>query len=217
MLIQTKPWAGMPRQVALGILCWLVLTVSGLAVLTVYSLTPGETHPPVAWAEAGLPGEIPAGKHLLVMALHPHCPCTRASLGELARVLRFVPTGLVCRVLVYQPANGDPGWQATDIVRSAAALPHTELITDLDGQEAAQLGMVTSGAVVLYDPYGRVQFSGGITAARNHHGDNQGADAVRAIVARQRPTLRQTSVYGCPIQAGLQDMSTPPCCEVTQR
>ncbi len=46
----------------------------------------------------------------------------------------------------------------------------------------AELGSSTSGQVLLYDPSGRLAFSGGITAARGHVGDNAGSDAIVGLV-----------------------------------
>jgi hypothetical protein len=218
MSLLMRKLAGRTQRLALGIVFWLALTVTGLAVLTVYSLTPGASHPPLDWNEASLPGELPEGKHLLVMALHPHCPCSRASLGELARLLRLVHPQLACQILVYSPAENDLHWQTTDLLRTAAALPETQLVADREGRLAARLGMHTSGAVVLYDPYGAAQFYGGITASRNHHGDNQGGDAIRALVEGESPALRQTLVYGCPIQGDTPSgiAAQGPHCEVPQ-
>ena len=40
----------------------------------------------------------------------------------------------------------------------------------------------TSGQVVVYDAKGALLFSGGITAARGHMGDNAGRDRITALL-----------------------------------
>ena len=61
----------------------------------------------------------------------------------------------------------------------------------------------TSGQVLLYQPSGRLAFSGGITPARGHSGDNPGSDAVLSLVrreARQADGVPVTCrVFGCPL------------------
>ena len=48
---------------------------------------------------------------------------------------------------------------------------------------------------------GDLLFSGGITFARGHAGDNAGRTAIEACAAGQSPGYRQTPVFGCPIIA----------------
>jgi hypothetical protein len=45
-------------------------------------------------------------------------------------------------------------------------------------------------------------FSGGITDARGHAGDNDGRDAVEAYLTGGVPGCTQTPVFGCPIAVG---------------
>ena len=188
------------KRFIVGIVLWGMLTATGFAALAVYCLTPGELGAPPHWDSVSLPFTLPEEKHLLVMAIHPKCPCTRASLGELARLIRFAEDKLTCQLLVYQPTNAAKGWQQTALVRSGKKITDTELFYDIKGKLASQLGMTTSGSVVLYSPNGAPVFYGGITVSRNHHGDNLGSDAILSIISGTGADTRHTPVYGCSIQ-----------------
>jgi hypothetical protein len=51
--------------------------------------------------------------------------------------------------------------------------------------------------VILYDAAGRLRFSGGITAARGHAGDNLGRSAIVELLEGDSPTATATPVFGC--------------------
>ncbi|HKS16351.1 MAG TPA: hypothetical protein VJU16_03510, partial [Planctomycetota bacterium] len=63
--------------------------------------------------------------------------------------------------------------------------------------EARRFGIETSGHVLLFSPGGARLFSGGITSARGHSGDNAGLDL--ALERLRNPSLptASTSVFGC--------------------
>jgi hypothetical protein len=78
---------------------------------------------------------------------------------------------------------------------TAAAVPGVRVVRD-DGAEAWRFGARVSGQVMVYDHAGRLQFSGGITGARGHEGDNAGRDAIEALLAG-RPHAASAFVFGC--------------------
>ncbi len=65
--------------------------------------------------------------------------------------------------------------------------------------EAGRFGVKGSGHVLLYQPSGRLVFSGGITPSRGHEGDNPGRAAVISLVLQGRSPVNRTPVYGCPL------------------
>lgn len=141
----------------------------------------------------------------LVMFAHPKCPCTRASLGELAKVLTRSP-GLQATVVFFRPRDAAADWERTDLWRSAAAIPEIRCVVDPGGREAKRFGAATSGMTYLYDASGRLLYQGGVTASRGHHGDNAAADAVVAAArfGPASPTKFRTAcgeVFGCPLVA----------------
>lgn len=179
---------------------WLVAAVLGLRVLWAYAGRPGEAAPP--------PGAWPAATALtsdrarptLMMFVHPMCPCSRASVDELARVMSRTGDRVSVRVIAIRPGGAPESWEDSTLVRAVRALPGVELVFDRSGAEAERFGARTSGHVVLYDPGGTLLYSGGITAARGHAGDNDGEDAIVALVNRGPETpAGNAAVFGCPL------------------
>jgi hypothetical protein len=50
---------------------------------------------------------------------------------------------------------------------------------------------------MLYDGNGRLLFSGGITGARGHSGDNAGRSTVLSLLSRDTVDRAETPVFGC--------------------
>jgi hypothetical protein len=183
----------------LGTVSWLLVVGAGLGSLWSYSVSPGEAARP--------PSEWPPGTRLrriealptLVLFVHPHCPCSRATIGELARLMAQAPGRMTTYVLFSRPPGVSTEWTRTDLRRSAARIPSASVSTDDDGNEARRFGAFTSGQALLYDGRGRLIFSGGITAARGHFGDNAGRSAIVAFVVDGERATPQTPVFGCPL------------------
>jgi len=162
-----------------------------------YEYRPGlAATPPGHWPAASRIDRT-AGLATLVMLVHPRCPCSRASLEELDRLMARSQGLVTTHVLFLKPLDLPEGWEKTDLWRSAAAIPGVHVMRDDDGAEAAWFGAVTSGQVVLYDPEGRLVFSGGITVSRGHAGDNEGLSAILSLLAHAGGTRHGTPVFGC--------------------
>jgi hypothetical protein len=136
----------------------------------------------------------------LLVSLHPRCACSQATLTELARLMARAPGPLRVDVLVYAPAGGAPSWTETDLIRRARSISGVSVNLDPGGVDSGRLGISTSGHALLIAPDGRTLFSGGITYARGHEGDNAGSAAILSLLARNRPALVETPVFGCSIR-----------------
>jgi hypothetical protein len=176
---------------------WIVAVTGGLSVLWAYDNTPGEAgRSPAAWpAETRLSRST--DQPTLVLFAHPQCSCTRASLGELAELLARARTQPKTYVVLLRPFGVEQDWEKTDLWRQATSLPNVTVIRDDNGDEAARFGAVTSGQTVLYGEDGALLFTGGITGARGHSGDNAGRASVVALLNRARVERSWTSVFGC--------------------
>src|SRR4051812_9952620 len=183
-----------PGPVAIGVAVWALVAVAGFAAIERRASTPGPVGPAGDRWPAGSRVPLAADGPTLVMAIHPGCPCTRASVTELARVLARGATPARADVLVYRPEGRDR--DDGPLVRRLAAIPGVVLRDDPGGVEAARFGALTSGTVAVYAPDGRRLYRGGITGARGHEGDNRGAEALAAALAGE-PTDAELPTFGC--------------------
>lgn len=176
---------------------WLLLIVTGMAVVQRHADTPGtRLSKPATWPVDSQIA-LDASRLTLVMFAHPHCPCTRASLGELEQLLSDRPGMISAQVWFIKPAGLPEDWTKTDNWRQAAAIPGVTVHEDSEGTEARRFHAVTSGETLVYDSQGRLLFGGGITISRGHAGDNPGLDALEAMAAHRTPTLSEAPVFGC--------------------
>ena len=183
---------------------WASVFAVGMARLWHYEGTSGTAAAaPAAWpAEASVRPD-PATPLTLVMFLHPQCPCSRASVEELARLMAHAQGAIEAKVFMIRPDGMPAGWERTSLWDSAAAIPGVSVSFDAGGAECRRFGAATSGQALLYDGTGgRLLFAGGITESRGHAGDNAGSDAIltiargHAIAGAPAPA---TPVYGCPL------------------
>jgi hypothetical protein len=195
-LIQMKLQKKKLLLVASGLL-WLAAVGVGLGEIWGYENAPGlAALPPQFWpADSGL--RRAQDRATLVMLAHPHCPCTRASIGELALLMARCRGRLGAHVLFIQPDGFTDKWAQTDLWQSAAAIPGVTVGLDTGGIEARRFHAETSGQVLLYDAGGRLLFSGGITGSRGHSGDNAGRSAITSLVTEGATERDQTLVFGC--------------------
>jgi hypothetical protein len=196
MHMDKTPWI-----LSVAVAVWIACAVSGLYMVWAYDNTPGSpATPQQAWPAASLltPG---ADRPTLVFLAHPQCSCTRASLSELAEALARAKTPPKTYVVFLKPSSMPDGWEKTDLWTTAAALPNSTVVRDDDGREAERFGAVTSGQTMLYSADGRLLFSGGITGARAHAGDNAGRSTIVALLNARPATRNSTNVFGCSLFA----------------
>jgi hypothetical protein len=166
-----------PALVVTGIV-WLAVVTGGLAWMARYENSPGITgRIPLEFPDASNVARQP-GQLSVIMFVHPRCPCSRASIGELEKIMTRCHGRLAAQVVCYKPEGTPDEWAQTNLWRSAAAIPGVRVRTDEAGREAERLGAETSGQTLLYDTDGELLFQGGLTAGRGHAGDNPGSDAV---------------------------------------
>jgi hypothetical protein len=181
-------------------LAWAGTAVLGGHALLKYENSPGKVgHLAPAWpADSTVP--LATDRPTLVMAAHPQCPCTRASVAELAQLMAHVQGKVQVYVLFYSPRESGADWQNTDTRRSAAQIPGVTVLSDIDGAEAQRFGAETSGHTFLFDPSGQLLFNGGITASRGHSGDNVGESAIVSLINDHTTKRSQTFVFGCSLK-----------------
>lgn len=190
---------------ALAGLIWAATVIAGMVLVISYDAGPGAQGTAVSqWPDESAVPQAESAPQLLMFA-HPRCSCTRASIGELARIMTQAHGRVHARVLLFAPRGHDDSWLETDLLKSAERIPGVTVSVDIDGEEARRFGVITSGHTMLFEIDGRRVFSGGITESRGHAGDNVGRSVVVSHLTG-RPSLvpgaagrTQCAVYGCAI------------------
>jgi hypothetical protein len=183
---------------AIGAAVWLSAAGAGLWYLARTASASTPTTAPAQWPATSTIGRTP-GRAMLVMFIHPHCPCSSATLAELNRIIAKAPDRSDIVIAFYAPSSEPRDWGATSLRSRAAAIPAARAIDDVDAREATLFGAHDSGHVVLYDGLGRLRLRGGITPSRGHEGDNPGEDAVIDILSGRDPATESTPTFGCAI------------------
>lgn len=132
-----------------------------------------------------------------MMFVHPLCVCTRASLTELREALDARGRSTAVWIVLLSPHGMAEDWDERNIAEIANRIPEATIVTDGDGKEADRFGASTSGHVVVYDPKGKLTFSGGITGARGHIGDNEGRRGVITALSGSSDHSHQHPIFGC--------------------
>lgn len=185
----------------LGGAAWIALLTGGWLALLRHDLTPGiGGQVPAAWP-AGSRLPLVRGQPALVFFAHRNCPCTRTSLEELRYVLETAPRPANVLVVLVEPADATADRVGSEIASCARTLPGANVVIDAAGVEARRFHVRTSGHLLLYDEQGRLQFSGGITAARGHAGASGGRRAVLAWLRKEAMGQRTAPVFGCSLFA----------------
>jgi hypothetical protein len=181
---------------------WAAVVACGFLALWNYETTAGASgSPPSDWpASAALVAD--PGRANLVLVAHPHCPCTRATIDELERLITQCPDAVAVHVLFFKPAGFPKAWEQTDLWYRTAALRGVRVICDEEGREALRFGAGTSGHALLYGQNGKLLFSGGITNARGHAGDSVGRSTIQQLLTGTTAGPTDTPVYGCPLRNG---------------
>ena len=189
-----------------AIAAWVGCVGVGVAALIKYSSTPGTPAPlPARWPQQ-LPFKPQPSGFTLILTLHPHCPCSRATVGELARLMTRQAAGVRAYLLMVKPSGTPDRWELTSLWEQTRDIPGVVVMPDRNGALSQSLGATTSGQVFVFDPTGRALFSGGITAARGHMGDSVGSDAIASLLCGRATERHTAPVFGCPLQ-GSSDLS----------
>ena len=176
---------------------WSLTLVTGIRSLFSYETSPGSVGKVRARWPVSSKISAPNERPILVMVAHPRCPCTQASMDELAKIMARMHGKVAAYVLFLTPSSLPSQWADTDLRRDAERIPGVTVLSDIDGAEAQKFGAETSGHTFLYDRDGSLLFNGGITASRGHAGDNVGESSLISIVEKHKGPIAATHVFGC--------------------
>lgn len=192
---------GVRRTLVLALLVGSTLaTAAGLLALVNFDQTPGNLgNTPARWPDQT---EIRrnGGRATLLVFLHPWCPCSDSTLGnlELARQ-QSGPNAASELLIAFAVPNTDerPGSGENSLLKRAAEIPGARVLSDQGGRIAASFGARTSGMVLLYNPEGELLFRGGITPSRGHAGQNRSLDRLIQALASGKKDRSRNPVFGC--------------------
>ena len=188
---------------------WLIVVGIGLIHFQHYNATAGGFgQVEDAWPDNSRLRHPGSGKTLLMFA-HPRCPCTRASLKELALALADIDCDIKATVVFFRPDGADAGWTDTDLVCRAAEIKGLKIIWDDGGRLADLYRVETSGHVLVFDQDGALLFSGGITSMRGHEGSNGGFDALVHSLTDSSARAGDSPVFGCPLGTPKRESLSP--------
>ncbi|MCU1235078.1 MAG: redB [Candidatus Solibacter sp.] len=192
-------WGKLRKQIVavVFVAVWARAVGVGVSVMLRYAYTPGRLAAATKEWPAGAGIEPAGGRATLIVFAHPQCPCSRATIAELAKIITCCRQDVDATVFFYLPSADARDWMATDLWRSAERIPGVRVMADVRGAEARRFGARTSGQTMLFDAGRRLVFNGGITAARGHYGDNDGEADIVALLRGQSPAQRKTPVFGC--------------------
>lgn len=183
---------------------WALGAGTGYWLMVAYEKTPGKGAAMVQkdWPAEGTL-ELGTGKVTVVIAAHPGCPCSRASLAEIAELVAKHPGKIQGYVLfVTQPKGGigEKECRESALWKQATDIAGVTCVVDDSHVATALFHARTSGQVLVYDENGKLQFSGGITAARDHAGPSAGSDSIAAILEGGTAMAATTPVFGCALE-----------------
>ena len=179
---------------------WLCAIGTGFLFLLHYERIEGpRSRAPARWPEQTTLART-VDDYTLVLFIHPKCPCSEASLSELAVLVTRHPS-LKSLVVFVKPDGVPAGWENSSNWEHAARIPGVRAIVDVGSKEAGLFGARTSGEILLYDRAGKLVFSGGITPGRGHEGDSPGLASIDALLSEDLGRrLKVAPVYGCPLK-----------------
>lgn len=181
---------------------WLASVVAGLGILLSYKQTEGAAAvAPRTWPQ-GSTIELEDERATLVMLLHPRCPCSKASIEELAKLMTRTRGLFAAHAIFALPENAGEDWSKSELARRAEEIDGLTVHFDPGGVEARRFGAFVSGQTELYARDGALLFSGGLTPSRGHMGDNKGsAEIERLVGSKEKHAGVETSkVFGCELK-----------------
>jgi hypothetical protein len=182
------------RRMVAAFTLWFATIGAGSVILTRHVAEAGaDAEAPTRWPTgSALPRA--AGRATLLCFVHPMCPCTRATVRELERIVSRAPGAAVQVVF-----RDEPAWDASSSATWAMAgrVPGARRLRDPGGVEARRFGALTSGLVLLFDADGTLRFRGGVTASRGHEGDSAGGSALEAALRGRQGPSAWARVFGC--------------------
>jgi hypothetical protein len=129
---------------------WAVLVIFGTAAVARHDMQPGPQIAGAAEWPATSGVQRSASNLTLIMAVHPQCACSRASLNELAEIMSRAEGRLSATILFVAPIGATDAFVHGALWNQARQVPGVKVAIDPCGLKAAAFGAATSGQILLY-------------------------------------------------------------------
>jgi len=188
-------------RAALVLALWVGPAAAGLGLWSGYAARPGYgPSAPVQWP-TGAALERALDRPTLVVFAHPCCPCTRASLENLDRLLTAFDGPIQTDLLLWTPAGmtheDAEAFADGSVLHRASDMPGVSTRLDRGGVLAEHFGALTSGTALLFGADGALRYAGGLTFARGHAGDGVATAQLLSAMAQAPAQVVHTAVFGC--------------------
>lgn len=191
-----------PRWLRALVCLWFLTASLSMLTLVAYASEPGDAPHLVTTWPANAPINHDKSADTLLLFIHPRCPCSSATLAQLARIVAAAPSPPRTIALLSRPRGTQiAAWDRGALTEALNRIPNTIILPDPNGAIARQFGATTSGYCMLFDQQGNATFAGGITPARAHQGDNTGATRLARALRPEAPPIASicSPTFGCPL------------------
>lgn len=188
-------------SLAVVLIGWSIGILFAIGMSFDFMWRPGEAgNPPAHW-----PKEISSlqlsDKPLVLVFLHPQCPCSRATLDELALAMEHAKDRFQYVAVFEHPEGRDDDWIKSGLWKRAEKIAGLTPVIDVDGKLVNTFHARTSGDTVVYSPDGALLFHGGLTPGRDHRGSNAGRTFLESWTETSLEKPVTSPVFGCPLCA----------------
>ncbi len=182
---------------SLGLILWLSIIAYGYSLVIHYELKPNSQITSLqAWPDNSQL-KLDPQRDTLIIFVHPKCPCSKASIAELDRLLTSFHDRLRTIVVFIKPEGQSESWVKGNLWTKVQSLPEVTVYIDNDNQETHNFMVDTSGEVLLFNINGKLIYHGGITASRGHEGDNKGRTLISNYLRTGTIKEKQGYAFGC--------------------
>ncbi|HEY9754995.1 MAG TPA: hypothetical protein V6C97_07540 [Oculatellaceae cyanobacterium] len=185
---------------------WLVAVGFGFFLLESYENTPGKAATVASYWPTNSRLERSSSQDTLILFLHPECPCSAASVEELEVILARAKAK-PHTIIAFLKMESEKEISQSRLWAECQSIP-TAHLAFVSQRDAQLFGATTSGFTALYDRHGSLLFEGGITAERNHSGDNFGVSAITSLLDGKSVSTRHQPTFGCALFSMQESRST---------
>ena len=132
-----------PRSIfCVSFVLWLSASIAGMTTLWNHEARPGiPAAAPTSWPRDSALSKQPSKAAMLVW-IHPHCPCSWATIRELERLLVHVSDDTDCQIILTRPAECGSDFVESDLTRAIRKIRGVSVVVDDDQRESSLLSQL---------------------------------------------------------------------------